>query len=141
MLNPTASQFRLTLPRSSHPDGPRSANYPSLTSQCTHQRVASVCVCVVLGGVVWCSGQRPGTLDSWEICQPSAWAFQTMPHNVLDSPEKQPGGWELPAHHLNSLIWALSSPLRPSPLLTPSVSSSSFSLSLTPRFPSAHFPS
>lgn len=47
-------------------------------------------------------------LDSWEICQPSAWAFQTMPHNVLDSPEKQPGAWKLPAHHLNSLIWALS---------------------------------
>lgn len=47
-------------------------------------------------------------LDSWGICQPSAWAFQTMPHNVLDSPEKQPGAWKLPAHHLNSLIWALS---------------------------------
>lgn len=31
-----------------------------------------------------------------------------MPHNVLDSPEKQPGAWKLPAHHLNSLIWALS---------------------------------
>lgn len=46
-------------------------------------------------------------LDSWEICQPSAWAFQTMPHNVLDSPEKQPGAWKLPAHHRNSLIWAL----------------------------------
>lgn len=46
-------------------------------------------------------------LDSWKICQPSAWAFQTMPHNVLDSPEKQPGAWKLPAHHLNSLIWAL----------------------------------
>lgn len=43
---PTTSQFRLTLPCSSHPDGPRSANYPSLTSRHTHQRVASVCVFV-----------------------------------------------------------------------------------------------
>jgi len=69
-------------------------------------------------------------LDSWGICQPSAWAFQTMPHNVLDSPEKQPGAWKLPAHHLNSLIWALSgSPSLPFCLcvhLAPSLSISHF---------------
>ena len=88
-------------------------------------------------------------LDSWEICQPSAWAFQTMPHNVLDSPEKQPGAWKLPAHHLNSLIWALSGspslpPLPPSLPLFHSVCSSlgitlyiSFSLLIHP--PSSHF--
>lgn len=81
-------------------------------------------------------------LDSWEICQPSAWAFQTMPHNVLDSPEKQPGAWKLPAHHLDSLIWALSG--SPSPSLTLFVCSSlgislyiSFSLLIHP--PSSHF--
>lgn len=54
--------------------------------------------------VVLCSGQRPG----WGICQPSAWAFQTMPHNVLDSPEKQPGAWKLSSQlpHLGSLsLW------------------------------------
>lgn len=89
-------------------------------------------------------------LDSWEICQPSAWAFQTMPHNVLDSPEKQPGAWKLPAHHLNSLIWALSgSPSLP-PSLLPSLPSTLFvcsslgitlyiSFSLLIHPPSSHF--
>lgn len=83
-------------------------------------------------------------LDSWEICQPSAWAFQTMPHNVLDSPEKQPGAWKLPAHHLNSLIWALSGSPSLSLSLTLFVCSSlgislyiSFSLLIRP--PSSHF--
>lgn len=84
-------------------------------------------------------------LDSWEICQPSAWAFQTMPHNVLDSPEKQPGAWKLPAHHLNSLIWALSG--SPSPCLSLSLSlclrahlSASLSMHLifSPNSPSKH---
>lgn len=74
-----------------------------------------MCMCVCEE----CSGQCPDMLDSWEICQPSAWAFQTMPHNVLDSPEKQPGAWKLPAHHLNSLIWALSG--FPSPSFSPAL--------------------
>lgn len=87
------------------------------------------------------SGQWPDMIDSWEICQPSAWAFQTMPHNVLDSPEKQPGAWKLPAHHLKSLIWALSGFPSPSP---PSLSSSLFfGIALSPSlFHSAlHLPS
>lgn len=86
-----------------------------------------------------CIGQCPDMLDSWEICQPSAWAFQTMPHNVLDSPEKQPGAWKLPAHHLNSLIWALSG--FPSPSL--SLSSSLFVALLPPSqfYSSPHLPS
>lgn len=112
--------FRLTLSHSSHADGPRSVNYPSPrthTHSCTGV-CACVCVCARARGE--CSGQCPDMLDSWEICQPSAWAFQTMPHNVLDSPEKQPGAWKLPAHHLNSLIWALSG--FPSPSLFPSLS-------------------
>lgn len=71
-----------------------------------HRAHTHVCTGACVHGE--CSGQCPDMLDSWEICQPSAWAFQTMPHNVLDSPEKQPGAWKLPAHHLNSLIWALS---------------------------------
>lgn len=73
-------------------------------------------------------------VDSWGICQPSAWAFQTMAHNVLDSPEKQPGAWKLPAHHLNSLIWALSgSPIAPTLFvhLSPSLSISNFLFSFT----------
>lgn len=89
-------------------------------------------------------------LDSWGICQPSAWAFQTMPHNVLDSPEKQPGAWKLPAHHLNSLIWALSgSPSLPLCLcvhLLPSLSISHFLSCFTLRalisvtHSTSHFP-
>ena len=95
---------------------------------------------------VWgeCSGQCPDMLDSWEICQPSGWAFQTMPHNVLDSPEKQPGAWKLPAHHLNSLIWALSG--FPSPSLSLSPALCLCYCSLPPNFiplliyhPSSHF--